>query len=66
MGERVGCWHEPAGFRESMAGCNLLVVGFLLPEVTPKYAYVCRNRYWVELLPVEDCYGSDAPIEDFT
>src|SRR5882757_5726526 len=27
-------------------------------------AYVCRGGYWVEFVPVEDCYGAAAQAED--
>ena len=27
-------------------------------------AYVCCGGYWIEFVPVEDCYSADAPIED--
>jgi len=47
------------------AGCNLLEAGFFFePEVMQGDAYVCGGGYWVEFVPVEDCYGADAPVED--
>jgi hypothetical protein len=47
------------------AGMYLACGGdFLTPEVFQNDAYVCRDRYWVEFLPVEDRFGSDAPVED--
>jgi hypothetical protein len=53
------------GRKKSKQGCILLeVVIFFTPEVYQNDANVCRDRYWVEFLPVEDRDGADAPVED--
>jgi hypothetical protein len=53
------------GIGKGRRGCKLLEAGiFFLLEVMQDDAYVCRGGYWVKFVPVEDCYGADASVED--
>ncbi len=53
-------WHERRG-TQLKTRADLVRRGWP-KHVSFNHGYVCCGGYWVELLPVEDCFGADAPV----